>query len=227
MFINELNDYSEYFQLQENMKTLVDKSDNFNDKIEYVAGVDVAYNEESNTMIGAIVVLDYKSFEVIDSSYHIMEITFPYVPGLFSFREIPSIIHAYHKLSIKPDIIVCDGQGIAHPKGVGMATHLGINLQVPTIGCAKKRLYGEYTEQNIGNTKGDFEYLKSNDNVIGAVLRTKDNVKPMFVSIGHRVSLKSSIAIINYLTPRFRLPETTRKSDQLVNKLLKNFLEKN
>ena len=112
---------------------------NLPEKVEYIGGVDVAYNEEHKIMVGAIVVLDTQTFEIVDQATHEMSITFPYVPGLFSFREIPPILEAFRKLKIKPDIIVCDAHGIAHPKGVGMVTHLGVELDISTIGCAKKK----------------------------------------------------------------------------------------
>lgn len=219
--LDDKRDYTDYFKLQEAMRSLVIMEDKYSN-IKHVAGVDVAYNEENQTMVGGIVILDFKKLKVVESKFHKMQITFPYVPGLFSFREIPAIKEAYNKLNTKPDIVICDAQGIAHPKGVGMATHLGIELDIPTIGCAKKRLFGEYNEENLGLNKGDFEYLRNKDEKIGVVLRTQDKIKPMFVSIGHKVSLNSAINIINHLTPKYRLPETTREGDQLVNSLMKN-----
>jgi len=221
--IKENDDFTEYYALQNSMKVEVIKQDELPETIRYIAGVDVAYNEEKQEMVGAIVVLDAETLEVIEKQHHIMPITFPYVPGLFSFREIPALKEVYQKLVVKPDIIVCDGQGIAHPKGVGMATHLGIELNVPTIGCAKKRLVGEYQKEKLGKDKDALTYLKVEDETIGVVLRTQTNIKPMFVSIGHKVSLETAIKWVSKLTPNYRLPETTREADHLVNKILKGF----
>lgn len=173
-------------------------------------------------MIGAIVVLNAQTHEVIEQTFHEMEITFPYIPGLFSFREIPPLIEAFKKLTIKPDLIVCDAQGIAHPKGVGMATHLGIELNIPTIGCAKKRLVGSYDKTLLGLKRGDTQELIYNNVLVGKTLRTQDNTNPMYVSIGHKISLETAIDWVLKLTPDYRLPETTRQADHLVNSLLKN-----
>ncbi|GFD75207.1 endonuclease V [Tenacibaculum sp. KUL113] len=219
--IENNSDYSEYIELQDKMKEQVIKVDELPKNIRYVAGVDVAYNEDKQLMVGAVVVLNIETLEVIDEAFHIMKIKFPYVPGLFSFREIPAIKEAYFKLQIKPDIIVCDAQGIAHPKGIGMATHLGIELDKPTIGCAKKKLIGVYNKEELGNIKGSYKFLKLDNNIIGAVLRTQTDIKPMFVSIGHKVSLNTAIELLNKLTPHYRLPETTRMADQLVNSIIK------
>ncbi|WP_435262411.1 deoxyribonuclease V [Tenacibaculum sp. nBUS_03] len=218
---NEEFDLLPFYLLQNEMKGKVIKKDMLKDKIKYIAGVDVAYNELDQVMVGAVVVMNAVTLEIVDESFHKMNITFPYIPGLFSFREVPSIIEAYKKLRIIPDLIICDGQGIAHPKGVGMATHLGVELNIPTIGCAKKRLIGYYEKEKLGNKRGEKESIIWNDEEVGVVLRTQENVKPMFVSIGHKISLQSSIDWVMKLTPNYRLPETIRKADQLVNKILK------
>jgi len=210
-----------FYLLQNEMKDKVIKEDELIDNIKYIAGVDVAYNELEQVMVGAVVVMDAVTLEIVDESSHKMDITFPYIPGLFSFREVPPILEAFKKLKIIPDLIICDAQGIAHPKGIGMATHLGIELDIPTIGCAKKRLIGYYENEKLGNERGDKESLIWNDEEVGVVLRTQNNTKPMFVSIGHKVSLGSAIDWVLKLTPKYRLPETTRNSDQLVNKILK------
>lgn len=212
-------DTAPYFKRQEQLKSKVIKKDQLPKVIKYVAGTDVAYNEPENTMVGAFVVLDAVTLEVVEQAYHIMEITFPYIPGLFSFREIPALLEAYKKLKIKPDLVVCDAQGIAHPKGVGMATHLGIDLDIPTVGCAKKRLIGAYNRAEVGNNRGDIYPLMVDNYQVGAVVRTQKNIKPMFVSIGHKVSLDTAIDWVLKLTPKYRLPETTRQADQLVNRI--------
>lgn len=220
--IKEDDDFSEYYALQNVMKEKVVKEDDLPKVVRYIAGVDVAYNEEKQQMVGAIVVLDAITLKVVEKQHHIMPITFPYVPGLFSFREIPAIKEAYGKLLIKPNIIVCDAQGIAHPKGVGMATHLGIELDIATIGCAKKRLVGTYEKENVGKEKGAFEFLKIEGDTVGVVLRTQTNIKPMFVSVGHKIGIETAIEWVSKLTPNYRLPETTREADHLVNKINKD-----
>jgi deoxyribonuclease V len=219
---NEEHEFKQYYDLQNNLRDKVIKQDQLPKIVKYIAGVDVAYNDGSDKMIGAIVVLNAQTHEVVEQAFHEMEITFPYIPGLFSFREIPPLIEAFKKLTIKPDLIVCDAQGIAHPKGVGMATHLGIELDIPTIGCAKKRLVGSYDKTLLGLKRGDIQELIYNDFLVGKALRTQDNTNPMYVSIGHKISLETAIDWVLKLTPDYRLPETTRQADHLVNYLLKN-----
>jgi deoxyribonuclease V len=219
---NEEHEFKQYYDLQNNLRDKVIKQDQLPKIVKYIAGVDVAYNDGSDKMIGAIVVLNAQTHEVVEQAFHEMEITFPYIPGLFSFREIPPLIEAFKKLTIKPDLIVCDAQGIAHPKGVGMATHLGIELDIPTIGCAKKRLVGSYDKTLLGLKRGDTQELIYNDFLVGKALRTQDNTNPMYVSIGHKISLETAIDWVLKLTPDYRLPETTRQADHLVNYLLKN-----
>jgi deoxyribonuclease V len=217
----EEEEFEQYYNLQNSLREKVIKEDQLAAPIKYIAGVDVAYNDASDKMIGAIVILDSITFKVIEEVSHEMEITFPYIPGLFSFREIPPLIEAFKKLTIKPDLIVCDAQGIAHPKGLGMATHLGIELNIPTIGCAKKRLVGSYDKSSLGLKRGAIQDLIYNDILVGKTLRTQDNTNPVFVSIGHKIALETAIDWVLKLTPNYRLPETTRQADHLVNSLLK------
>lgn len=207
-----------YFIKQEQIKRQVSQTDELAE-VKFVAGADVAYNELDQRMVGALVVLDARTLEVVDQAIHEMDITFPYVPGLFSFREVPPLVEAYQKLQIKPDLIVCDGHGVAHPKGAGMASHLGIELDVPTIGCAKSRLIGGYDE--VGATRGSFSALMLGEKEIGRVLRTQDHVKPMFVSVGHKVSLDTACEWVLKLCPEYRQPETTRRADALVRTVMK------
>jgi deoxyribonuclease V len=176
-------------------------------------------------MVGAIVVINVETFEVIEQAFHKMKINFPYIPGLFSFRETPPLIEAFKKLSHKPDLIICDGHGIAHPKAAGMASHLGVELNIPTIGCAKKRLIGFYEKEKLNPARGSMEDLIWNSMMIGKVLRTQHNIKPVFVSIGHKVTLDTATNWVLKMAPKFRLPDTTRFADQLVNSLLKNKTE--
>ena len=191
--------------------------------INTVAGVDVAHHEQSNQVVGAISVLDADTLELLEAQVSIEEISFPYVPGLFSFRELPPLLNAFEKLTIKPDLIVCDGQGIAHPRRFGLACHLGVALNLPTIGCAKTKLIGDFLP--VEQTRGQMSDLIINEDVVGKVLRTQHNVKPVFVSIGHKISLDTAVDWVLKLSPKYRLPETTRQADQLVNKTLKSKLE--
>lgn len=192
--------------------------------IHTIAGVDVAYNEQSSEVVGAITVLDAKTFDVLEIQTSIEPISFPYIPGLFSFREVPPLLNAYNKLTVTPDLIVCDGHGLAHPRRFGLACHLGVTLDIPTIGCGKTKLLGEFNE--LEKHRGATSALIDDDEIIGKVLRTQDNIKPVYVSIGHKVSLDTAVEWVLKLTPKYRLPETTRQADQLVNKTLKEHREK-
>lgn len=204
---------SEALMLQNELAGKVINEDMLND-IKYVAGVDVAYDEKIDKQIAAVVILDPNTLEVIETSIAEDVTHFPYIPGLFSFRELPSIAKALSNLKIRPDLIVCDGQGIAHPRRFGLASHLGILFDVPTIGCGKTRLHGHGEEPGI--KRGDYAPLIDNGEIIGNALRTQDNVKPVYVSIGHRISLQTACDWILRLSPKHRLPETTRQADHAV-----------
>ncbi|WP_028590069.1 deoxyribonuclease V [Paenibacillus massiliensis] len=184
--------------------------------IYYIAGVDVAYHKSSDQLVAAVVILEKDSLECIETSVIEDTAQFPYIPGLFSFRELPPIIKAFEKIQHTPQLIVCDGQGVAHPRRCGLASHLGVLFDVPTIGCGKTRLWGEYSEPDIW--RGSTAPLIDDDEVIGNVLRTQDKVNPVFISVGHRISLDTACQWILDLAPKYRLPETTRQADQLVKK---------
>ena len=189
--------------------------------IKYVAGVDVAYDEKIDKQIAAVVVLDPSTLEVLETSIAEDVTHFPYIPGLFSFRELPSIAKALENLKIRPDLIVCDGQCIARPRRFGLASHLGVLFDVPTIGCGKTRLLGHAEEPGI--KRGDYSPLIDNGEIIGNSLRTQDNVKPVYVSIGHRISLQTACDWILKLSPKYRLPETTRHADHAVKMALAKY----
>jgi deoxyribonuclease V len=180
--------------------------------VRYVAGVDISVNRWKRTGTAAVVVLRYPSLEVAEIQTFSASVTFPYVPGLLSFREIPLLIPAFEKLKIVPDLILVDGQGVAHPRRIGIASHLGLLLGIPTIGCAKSRLIGESKEP--GPNRGAYSELTDGDEVIGAVLRTKDNVKPLYVSTGHMINLKSAVTWVLDCGNGYRLPEPTRLAHQ-------------
>jgi deoxyribonuclease V len=170
------------------------------------AGVDVSIREGRAT--SAVVLLSFPDLEVVDAATADRPASFPYVPGLLAFREGPVILDALGKLNLDPDVLVFDAHGFAHPRRMGLATHLGILLDLPSIGCAKSRLCGSHEEP--GQDKGCWTPLRDDDEVIGAVVRTRDGVRPVFVSIGHRVDLESSVNLVLALASRYRLPETTR-----------------
>jgi len=181
----------------------------------YVAGIDVGFREQGRKTHAAIVVLEFPSLHPVDQSTSTVKTTFPYVPGYLSFRELPAVLKASAKLHIEPDLYLCDGQGIAHPRRFGIASHLGVLLDKPTIGVAKSRLIGTYREPGLH--KGNFSLLKDKGEVIGVVLRTRTNVKPLFVSPGHRISIKTAMHYTLACTTRYRLPETTRLADRLAS----------
>lgn len=181
----------------------------------FVAGVDAAFFESN--VIGVASLYKYPELTPIKDTYAVTEVSFPYIPGFLSFREGPAIIKAINRLKIKPDIILFDGQGIAHPKGMGIATHIGLLLNMPTIGCAKSRLVGTYKEPRL--KKMQWSSIEYKGRIVGAVLRTKDGVRPLFVSPGHRIDLENSIRIVLSCTTRYRIPEPLRRADFISKKI--------
>ncbi len=175
-------------------------------KIKTVAACDVSY--PGSEAFGVVIVFRYPDLELIEQKTARVKITFPYVPGYLTFREGPVLMKAFSKLKIKPDVILFDGQGIAHPRGVGEAAHLGLLLNIPGIGCAKSRLFGEYKEP--GKKKGSFSYLMADGEKVGAALRTREGTNPIFISPGYKVDLKSSIAIVMNCVGKYRIPEPLR-----------------
>jgi deoxyribonuclease V len=175
------------------------------------AGLDVAYTADDG-LVAAAVCVDVATLVVVDSVTIRDVADFPYVPGLFAFRELPSLLMALDKLKIRPDVLVCDGQGIAHPRRFGLASHAGVAAGLPSVGVGKQAL-GHYDPP--GPKRGDWTPLVDNDEVVGRALRTQDGVKPVFVSIGHKIDLDTATGLVLRLSPRYRLPETTRAADQL------------
>lgn len=183
--------------------------------IHHVAGVDVGFEDAGKTTRAAVVVLSFPQLHVVDQAITRTPTCFPYVPGYLSFRELPGILTALAQLRIPPDLLLCDGQGVAHPRRFGIACHLGVLTGLPSIGVAKSRLIGDYTEP--GNSKGAWSALTDHGEIIGAVLRTRADVKPVFVSSGHRISLESAVRLTLACTSRYRLPETTRQAHRLAS----------
>lgn len=192
-------------QLQNELRTQVISTDQFG-TINTVAGVDIGLKKD--TAIASVVVLSFPELQVVDSVLTASPVRFPYIPGLLSFREIPPLLTAFDQLKTVPDMVIVDGQGIAHPRRFGLASHLGLILDKPTIGCAKSRLCGRYTEPNA--EQGAYTYLTDKEEVIGAAVRTRTNVRVVYVSIGHRISLDSARMWTLACCQGYRLPETTR-----------------
>lgn len=184
-------------------------------EIKTVAGIDAAFVRDKT--IAAISVFDYKSLECIAEYHHILKTSFPYIPGYLSFREGPAILAAFRKMRTLPDLLIFDGQGIAHPRRAGIASHIGVMLNMPSIGCAKSRLVGE--SEKPTPEKGAWSPLNYGDEVVGAVLVTRTGCKPLYISPGHRITLHEALEVILRLAPRYRLPEPIRAADSLAKKL--------
>jgi deoxyribonuclease V len=185
--------------------------------VETVGGVDVSYDKRNDTLYAAVVVMRLADLEVVETATAVRQATFPYVPGLLSFRESPAVLEALAKITQKPDCLFCDGQGIAHPRRFGIACHLGLLVNLPAVGCAKSLLVGEYREP--GSKRGDFEPLWDRGEQVGIILRTKDGVEPVYVSPGYRVSLDQAREIVLKAHGGYRVPEPTRRAHLLVNQL--------
>lgn len=202
-------------ELQKQLSYEVIEEDKFEEPVKTVAGIDLGYDLNSNTSRAVVVVLKFPELELIESAEAQMPIQFPYVPGLLSFRETPVAIKALEKLKLAPDLILCDGQGIAHPRGFGIACHIGIIADVPTIGVAKSVLVGKF--ENLGEKRGSISPLVYRKMEVGAVVRTRDKVQPVYVSVGYRISLETAIKYVLACAPKYRLPETTRLADKLAS----------
>ncbi|MER5943370.1 endonuclease V [Streptomyces sp. NPDC001928] len=185
----------------------------------HVTGVDVAYDDDRDVVAAAAVVLDAATLEVVAEATAVGRISFPYVPGLLAFREIPTVLAALDALPCPPGLVVCDGYGRAHPRRFGLASHLGVLTGLPTIGVAKNPF--TFTYDAPATPRGSSTPLMASDEEVGRALRTRDSVKPVFVSVGHRTSLTNACAHTLVLAPDFRLPETTRRADSLCRKALK------
>lgn len=182
----------------------------------YVVGCDVAYGGEGHWLIAGAVVWDMEKGRVIESHTIEGEVKFPYVPGYLSFRECPPLLEALSKVRSEVHAVLADGHGIAHPKGFGLASHLGLHLEIPTIGCAKNLLAGDYQEP--GNQRGDLAWIFLEGKTVGAVLRTRSMVRPIFVSPGNRIGVKESVKLVLECCKGYRIPEPIRSAHILVQK---------
>jgi len=183
----------------------------------FIAGADVSYNRFSPICYAAVVVLRADDFSILESQHVVAESAFPYIPGLLSFREIPIVLGAFAKLRCRPDVVMCDGQGFAHPRRFGLASHLGLCLGLPTIGCAKSRLIGTHREP--AERPGSRVPLRDGREVIGHVVRTKFNVKPLYISVGHLIDRTSAVKWVLRSCRGYRVPEPTRQAHLLVNEI--------
>ena len=206
---------NEAIAIQEQLQAEVITEDEFKEPVQYVAGVDMGFEADGTISRAAVAVLSFPDLQVIETSLARRPTTFPYIPGFLSFREIPALLDALEKITTIPDIILCDGQGIAHPRRFGIACHLGVLVDIPTIGVAKSLLVGKH--EIVPETKGSWQPLMHKGETIGAVLRSRTGVKPLYVSSGHRVSLPTAIDYVLRCTPKYRLPETTRIADKLAS----------
>jgi deoxyribonuclease V len=205
----------EAIKIQEQLQSEVITEDNFKQPLQYVAGVDMGFEEDGTISRAAVAVLSFPDLQLQETSIARRPTTFPYIPGFLSFREIPAVLNALEKIQITPDIILCDGQGIAHPRRFGIACHLGLIVDIPTIGVAKSLLIGKH--EDLPETRGSWQPLIHKGDTVGAVLRTRTGVKPVYVSSGHRVSLSTAIDIVLQCITKYRLPETTRFADRLAS----------
>ncbi len=183
-------------------------------KIRLIAGADVAIDKPRDQLIAGVVVWDPAEAKTVEQVVARSPLTFPYVPGLLSFREAPAVIEAFGRLRSVPDVAMFDGQGYAHPRRCGLACHLGVLLNIPSIGCAKSRLTGTYVEPD--SRRGHWTDLVDGDEMIGAVVRTRDGVKPLYISVGHKATLPEAVDLVLRCVVRYRLPEPTRLAHQLV-----------
>ncbi|GLZ34178.1 endonuclease V [Lentzea sp. NBRC 105346] len=208
----------EAIALQERLRSSVIAATEPDLVVRTVAGLDVGYASDDR-LAAVAVVLDAESLEPLDEVVVHGTTDFPYVPGLFAFREMPSLVRALDRLSVRPDLLVCDGQGVAHPRRFGLACHLGVETGLPSVGVAKTPM-GAFTAP--ADSRGAVSDLVLDGEVVGRALRTQPGVKPVFVSVGHRIDLDRAGAEVLRLAPRYRLPETTRRADQLTRLSLRD-----
>jgi deoxyribonuclease V len=185
------------------------------DQVQHVAGVDVGFEQEGTITRAAVVVLSFPELKVVDQAVAHRPTTFPYIPGFLSFRELPAVLQALANIRVRPDLVLCDGQGLAHPRRFGIACHLGVLADVPAIGVAKTLFVGKHNE--VGNERGDWQPLIHRGETVGAALRTRPGTRLIYVSSGHRISLQTTIDYVMRCTTKYRLPETTRWAHNLAS----------
>ena len=208
--------YREAISIQEKLRRNISLINSIR-KVRSVAGADVSYSRRGGEGIAAMVVFSYPDLDLMDEAFARGEVSFPYIPGLLSFREAPLLIEAFQRLQCIPDVVLYDGQGIAHPRSLGLASHMGLLLELPSVGCAKKKLVGDFEE--VGLQPGSTTPIKIEGKIIGAVIRTRRGVKPVFVSPGHLIDLESSIELVLKTCRGFRLPEPIRRAHLMVKRI--------
>ncbi len=206
----------EAIRIQETLREQIILKKTFSE-LRYIGGGDVGYSENKNLLLGAIAVFSFPEMEMLDFATACGKIPFPYIPGFLSFREGPILIKAFKELKIKPDLMIFEGQGIAHPREFGLASHLGLWLDLPSIGCTKTPLLN--SRISPGTSKGSYKSILKERKEVGAVLRTREGVKPVFISPGHRIDFLTAIQIILSTCPKFRIPEPLRQAHQLSRKI--------
>lgn len=215
--------YKEAVKIQERLRQkIILKSSFKNLKGKLIAGADVSYDKGNDKFYAGVVVFELFTMQKIEEVTASGRVNFPYIPGLLSFRESPVLLKAFSKVKEEPDIVILDAQGIAHPRGIGLASHIGLLLNIPSIGCAKTRLIGAYND--VGEEVGCHSQLTVEGKTVGVVLRTRKNVKPVFISPGHKIDLATSINLVLKSCRGYKLPEPTRQAHNLVNKKRKEHL---
>jgi deoxyribonuclease V len=210
--------YHEAVAIQEDLRKRLDLQDKeIPDPVRTVAGADISNDPGSDLFFAAVIVMSLPDLTVIEEATVSTRVPFPYIPGLLTFREGPPLIEAFAKLTHIPDVALFDGQGIAHPRGIGLAAHLGLLLDLPSIGCAKSRLVGSY--RTVGDQRGAWTELLYQERRVGAVIRTRKGVRPIFVSQGHRIGLERALALVLSCCRGYRLPEPVRRAHLAVNRL--------
>lgn len=185
------------------------------DPVRWVAGLDAGFDDRDNAVRAAVAVLSFPDLRMADQAVARRPAEFPYVPGLLSFRETPALLDALDKLGVTPQLLLCDGQGLAHPRRFGLACHLGILTGIPSVGVAKSLLVGGHAP--LAHRRGSWQPLVHRGETVGAALRTRDGVAPVYVSVGHKISLATAINYVLACAPRYRLPETTRAAHRLAS----------
>ncbi|MCS7233347.1 MAG: deoxyribonuclease V [Synergistetes bacterium] len=184
-------------------------------RLEIIAASDLAYDGDIGYAV--VLVYSYPRLSLLEKISVKKEVKFPYIPGLLAFREMPLLIDAASRLSKKPDVWLIDGAGLAHPRRMGIATHFGIYMDTPTVGCAKSHLFGKFKEPGL--KQGDYSYIYDGDEIIGAVLRTKDNVNPLFISIGYAITLDVAIKLVLSCCDGYRLPKPLREAHNVIERI--------
>ncbi|MFH5831063.1 deoxyribonuclease V [Halalkalibaculum sp. DA3122] len=213
---------SEAIQIQHQLGDRIELSPH-KGEVRTVGGADISFNRGSDTVHAGIVVLSIPDLNIRARSLITTNISFPYIPGLLAFRELPALLEAWKQCRVKPEVLIMDGHGIAHPRRMGIATHFGILTDHPAIGCAKNVLTGTYDEP--ATQKGSYSYLTEGEEKIGMVLRSRTDVNPIFISPGHKVDFEDTLRIVGKALTKYKLPETTRAAHRLVNELRRGELE--